>query len=389
MIPDGSVLIEDGVIRAVGPTRRIENLRQARNARLLDVRGKVVTPGLVDSRLRLSAGPAALRDFERRIAGLATQGRDGHSSPPASQAFDGDRARRWVRAAVRTGATTLEAHSGQGSSALAELRALRALPRAADGLAELSVGYADSFAAPGTDAEPKFERTVAVLERAAQRPRLSAFFQIDCGAGRFDWDAASKCAEVARGGGYRVKIEASGGRENEGVRFALEVGAASVEGLEEADDRDIEILAGCSAAATLLPLVSAHVGAGSHAPARRLLDRGAIVALASGFRPDILPGFGLPAAMAAACRELQMMPEEAIVGCTINAAFAIGRAGLIGSLEPDKQADLAVFDVGDYREIPFFFGVNLCSMTIKRGQVMHSSTARRHPPPRGYPWDAE
>jgi imidazolonepropionase len=165
----------------------------------------------------------------------------------------------------------------------------------------------------------------------------------------------------------------------------VEVGAVSAERLESAVESDVDALAASSTIATLLPNLMLHEAGRNLPPARRLLDRGAAVALASGFSPDASPGFGLPMAMALACREMQLMPEEAIACCTINAAVAVGRSATIGSLEPNKQADLAVFDVADYREIPYYFGVNMCQMTIKRGRVVYRAGVQ----PSRSPWDAE
>ncbi len=377
LIRDGSLLIEGGRISEVGSTRRIENLRDARGARVLDVRGKVVIPGLVDTHMRASSAPPALRAFEQRIAGLPDPPETPPERPTGAVAARRERAQRWLRLAVVGGATTLELHSGGDLAAMAELRALRALAKQAGRAAELSVGFS---ATPPLQREMRSEARLAVLARireilakAAGASRIATTFHLDCGDGWFDWDTAKAAMQYARELGYRLKVRAGGGRGNAGARLAVQIGAASAEGLEGAADSDIELLASSSTVATLIPALAAHLSSRRFAPARRLLDRGAAVSLASGFSPDLHPGFGLQAAMAIACRELEMMPEEAIACCTINAAFAAGRAEFVGSLEPAKHADLAIFDVDDYREVPYFFGVNLCSMTIKRGRIVHSA----------------
>jgi imidazolonepropionase len=171
------------------------------------------------------------------------------------------------------------------------------------------------------------------------------------------------------------------------VRLAVEAGALTAERLEAVAENDIDLLAASSTVGALFPNVAYHLGHGRFPPARRLLDRGVAISLASGFSPDIHPGFGLPLAMALGCREMRLMPEEAITCCTINAAAAVGQATRIGSLEPNKEADFAVFDVGDYREIPYFFGANLCLMTVKRGRIVYragvQSSSIRRPSPEG------
>ena len=155
------------------------------------------------------------------------------------------------------------------------------------------------------------------------------------------------------------------------IRFAVEHGALSVDGADHADDAEIRLLAQAPIVATLTPGLVYHRGGKDYPSARRLLDNGVAVALATGFGPDSSPTLSMPMAMALACRQMGMTPEEAIVAATINAAAALGRADALGSLEPGKQADLAFFDVGDYREIPFYFGMNLCSMTMRQGRVIY------------------
>jgi imidazolonepropionase len=110
-----------------------------------------------------------------------------------------------------------------------------------------------------------------------------------------------------------------------------------------------------------------------YAPARALIDAGAIVSLATDYNPGTSPTVSMPMILSLACTQLRMTPAEAITAATINAAFALRREKRIGSLEVGKQADMAIFEVADYREIPYYFGVNHCWMTVKRGQVIHAA----------------
>lgn len=374
VIPDGSLLIEGGRIVEVGSTRRIENLKKARKARLVDVRGKVVAPALVDSGMSVAAGPPALRAFEQRIAGL----------PPAESARgrgaeNVERVQRWLRLACVNGTGAIELHSSGARSTLKQLRALRALAKLSGGPVELIVGFTAAGAGaggrPGEERSKALERIEEILRKASGPPRIASVFRLDCAAGRFDEELVRHCTDFANNRGYRVKLHTAGGRSSGDVALALELGAACVEGLSLATETEVDLLAASVAVATLFPSAAYDRGSGRFPPARRMLDRGAAVALASGFSSDASPGFGLPMAMALACREMKLMPEEALACCTINAAAAAGRAATIGSLEPNKQADLAVFDVADYREIPYYFGVNLCTMTMKRGRIAYWARA--------------
>jgi len=123
--------------------------------------------------------------------------------------------------------------------------------------------------------------------------------------------------------------------------------------------------------ATLLPGCDFHLGLEKYAPARELIDAGAIVSLATDYNPGTSPTLSMPMVLSLACTQLRMTPAEAIAAATINAAYALRREKTIGSLEVGKQADIAVFEVADYREIPYYFGVDHCWMTVKRGRVIH------------------
>jgi len=125
--------------------------------------------------------------------------------------------------------------------------------------------------------------------------------------------------------------------------------------------------------ATLLPGCDFHLGLQKYAPARELIDAGAIVSLATDYNPGTSPTLSMPMILSLACTQLRMRPSEAIAAATINAAYGLRRENNIGSLEVGKQADIAVFEVADYREIPYYFGVDHCWMTVKRGRVIHVS----------------
>jgi imidazolonepropionase len=152
----------------------------------------------------------------------------------------------------------------------------------------------------------------------------------------------------------------------------VELHAASADHLEQINGADIRALAKSDVTATLLPGCCAHLGIPHTAPARKLIDAGAIVALATDYNPGTSPTVNMSLIMSLACAQMKMSPAEAITACTINAAYSLRRASRIGSLEVGKFADLAVFDVADYREIPYYFGVNLCVLTMKRGKIIYS-----------------
>src|SRR4029077_15305391 len=152
------------------------------------------------------------------------------------------------------------------------------------------------------------------------------------------------------------------------TQLAVQLKAASCDHLEQVNKSDIQALGKSETVATLLPGCDFHLGLKEYAPARALIEAGAIVALATDYNPGTSPTLSMPMILSLACSQLRMSPAEAIAAATINAAYSLGRAERIGSLEAGKQADIAVFDVDDYREIPYHFGVNKCWRTLKKGQ---------------------
>jgi imidazolonepropionase len=131
---------------------------------------------------------------------------------------------------------------------------------------------------------------------------------------------------------------------------------------------DIRALAKSNTVATLLPGCDFHLGLKQYAPARALVEAGAIVVLATDYNPGTSPTVSMPMVLSLACSQLRMTPAETIAAATINAAYSLKRDKQIGSLEVGKQADIGIFDVEDYREIPYYFGVNKCWMTLKKGE---------------------
>jgi imidazolonepropionase len=153
--------------------------------------------------------------------------------------------------------------------------------------------------------------------------------------------------------------------------MGIELGAASCDHLEYLQPADIRVLGKSKTVATLLPGCDFHLGLSKYASARELIDAGAIVALATDFNPGTSPTLSMPMILSLACSQLRMTPAEAIAAATINAAYSLRRADRIGSIDRGKQADLGVWEVADYREIPYYFGVNTCWMTMKRGEIVY------------------
>lgn len=363
VIPDGAVLIEDGIIAAVGPARQIENLADARNALEIGASGRVVMPGFVDSLTRLvpaappreDAGPA---DALRALSSGRLRGR----------------VERTLSACFRHGTTTLEARTGCGLDASGTLKTLRVIASFRASPAEI---IPTVLLAPG--GEPESEPAACDLLAKIARRGLARFAGLACGEQAVPLEAARRLLEAALQAGFRLKADAACFGCDGLARMAVELGAASLDHLEQAGEQEADLLARSAAVATLLPANAFHLGLSRYPPARTLIDRGAAVALATGFDHGASPTCSMQAVMALACARMGMTPAEALSAATINGAHAIGAASRLGSLEYGKQADLIVLNAGDYREPAYALGENLVHMTIKRGEIVYEEGEVRWP----------
>ena len=382
IIPDGSLLIRDDKIVEVGPTRRIENLAAARSAEVIDATGKVVTPGFVDCHTRLVFVPSRARDRKTRSAGAPGGRAEPYERPrrvrpslrTASPKGLKLQARRWAELFAAHGTTTIEARSAHGLGVSSELKGLQ-VARAIDGH---PLDVIPTFLVAEPEAAELIENPAAAVEQVTdvllpliRRRRLADCCAVDCDPDTFDVDQAKEILQAAARLGFRLKAQVERTKKLGGTRLALEMNATGVDHLNCVSPADIDRLAKSSTVATLLPGVVYYRGSDRYAPARRLIDRGAALSLASGFSPDESPSLSMPMVLSLACTQMGMRPEEAISAATVNGAAALDRARLVGSLEPGKQADLAIFGIGDFREIVDCFGVNLCVLTMKRGKVIY------------------
>jgi imidazolonepropionase len=200
--------------------------------------------------------------------------------------------------------------------------------------------------------------------------RLAEFCDVFCDRGAFTREQSRQILETGKRAGLVPRLHAEQLSRTGAAQLGVRLGAASCDHLEHVNRFDIGALGKSKTVATLLPGCDFHLGLKRHAPARALIDAGAIVALATDYNPGTSPTLSMPMILSLACTELRMTPAEAITAATLNGACALRRENQIGSLEAGKLADIAVFDVEDYREIPYYFGVNKCRMTMKKGQII-------------------
>ena len=211
------------------------------------------------------------------------------------------------------------------------------------------------------------DQTNCVIAMMAQLAGRAEFCDVFCEGGYFGLDEARAIFQAARQQGLKLRLHADQLSNNGGVQLALELGARSVDHLEQIGAAEVALLAGSETCATLLPGVSLFLNYG-YPPARQLIDQGAIVVLASNFNPGSCMCLNMQLVFALACTQMRMTTAEALTAITANAAWALDRPH-IGRLLPGMQADLLLLDAADYRMVPYFFGKNHVRMVIKKGEV--------------------
>jgi imidazolonepropionase len=386
LIRDGAVLIAGGRIEAIGPTRRVERHRLARRAEKVNARDYIVLPGFVDSHSHLIFPASRAGEYEQRIAGvsyeeIARRGGGILSTVRSLRRATGSQlapqARRWLAQFAAHGTTTLECKSGYGLDLKSEIKILEVIRRLSrEGPVELVATFLGAHVVP-PEYKRRPDRYVELLIRrmiptVASR-NLAEFCDVFCDRGAFTPAQARLILTSARVCGMDPRLHAEQLARTGGARLAAELHAVSADHLELISRADIKRLAASPTICTLLPGAVFHLGKSTYAPARALIEAGAAVALATDFNPGTSPTVSMPMILSLACTQMRMSPAEAIVAATLNGAHALRRAERLGSLEAGKQADLAAFALCDYREIPYYFGTNLCRWTLKRGRVIYDA----------------
>jgi imidazolonepropionase len=388
MVKDGALLVRRGLIVAVGTRKYVEALPESRSAEKLDLGGRVLLPGFVDSHTHLIHAASRAEEYELKIAGASYEeiARKGggilNSVKKLRSATDEALQKRAFRALqefAKHGTTTIEAKSGYGLDLASELRILALHHNAALGRASVEIvsTFLGAHVVPAeyrgkSDGAERYIRmlTEILIPEIAER-KLAEFCDVFCDRGAFTREQAKRILQKGREFGMTPRLHAEQLSHTGATQLAVQLGAASCDHLEQVNRADIQALAKSHTVATLLPGCDFHLGLKKYAPARALIDAGAIVALATDYNPGTSPTLSMSMILSLACTELRMTPAEAITAATINGACALRREERIGSLDVGKQADFAVFDVADYREIPYYFGVNTCVRTFKCGRIIH------------------
>jgi imidazolonepropionase len=381
VIEHGTIFVKDGLIEWVGgeADRTVE---PSAEATILDASEKVVMPGFVDSHTHLVFAGSRENEFALRSEGKTYQEIAQAGGGIWSTVKEVRRAtkKELKRAAekrldemMKHGTTTVEIKSGYGLDMDNEIKMLEVINELEkEHYMTVVPTFLGAHAIPpefGNNGGAYVRFLLDKLIPYVGRKHLARFSDVFCEQGYFNALQGEHLLNEAKKLGMRLKVHADELSACGGAELAAKVGAISADHLEHVSKNGIDALKESGVIATLLPGVSFFLEH-QYAPARKLIDAGVPVALASDFNPGSCMSFSMPMMMTIACTQMKMTPEETITASTLNGAAALGLSDKLGSIEVGKQADIAVYDIPNYRYLPYQFGADFLSTVIKTGVIL-------------------
>jgi len=368
IIADGGLRVRDGKIVAVGTRAEIQQACTA-DTEIVDAGGRIVLPGFVDAPTHPVFAGNRAEEFERRVQGatyaeIAASG--GGIRSTVRQTCDANdeallaAARRYADWFLRGGTTTIEAKSGYGLSTDAEIKILETIRRLnADGRLRCVPTFLGAHEVPD-----EFRGRIGdyvdlviheMLPRVAEE-KLAEYCDVFCEPNVFPVEQARTVLQAAQALGFGLRVHADQFSADYGSLLAAEIHAATADHLESSTPAAMAALRAAGVQPVLLPASVYSLGSTRYPAARRMIDLGLPVVLATDFNPGSSPTASMPMVLSLAATQMKMTAAESITAATINAAYSLRRGDQIGSLECGKAADFVIHDCDDYRELPYFFG---------------------------------
>jgi imidazolonepropionase len=386
IIEDASVLIAGGRITWAGSSSDLKALESNEpvDARItLDGSGLVALPGLVDCHTHAVFAGTREREYEMRMKGVPYMeiARRGGGIISTVSSVRSTSTEKLVQAALprlksmlACGTTTVEIKSGYGLDLESELKQLEAIRRVGrESPLDVVPTFLGAHEFPPeykNDRRGYMDLVINEMIPAVSERGLAEFCDVFCEEGVFTADESREILLAAKGRGLKPKIHADEFVDSGGALVAADVGAVSAEHLYAASREGLEAMKKAGTVAVLLPGVSIGLGKCEFADARGMIDMGLDVAFGTDFNPGSSMTNSLTLMSSLACSYMRVTPEEAVLGLTLKAARALGRGGEIGSIKPGKQGDIALFDIPDFRYIPYHFGGDTVRTVVKNGTVV-------------------
>ncbi|MFW9912591.1 MAG: imidazolonepropionase [Candidatus Thorarchaeota archaeon] len=384
IIEDGAVAIKDGKIVAVGTTKEVmSSLSSEPKLPPIEFPNMLAIPGFVDSHTHLVFGGSRENDFAMKLAGrtymeILEEGGGILNTLKATRSASQDElisnAFSYAESMLASGTTTIEAKSGYGLDVENELKMLRVPEALRNKLpSEFVSTFLGAHAIP-PEYEDRVDDYVGLVKNemipAVAKQNLAEFCDVFCEDGVFSVEQSREILQAAKAKGMKLKVHADEIVQLGGAGLAAEVEAVSADHLLMASNDDLESMRKAGTIATLLPGTAFSLDT-EYADARKMIEMGLPVALATDFNPNCA-NESMFFTISLACYKMKMHPREAISAATINAAHALGRSETLGSIEQGKRADILILDCPNPEYLSWRFGVNLIHTVVVNGQVVHS-----------------
>ncbi len=386
ILENAGIAVAGDRILAIGPSDEVEGrVPVAPQCELIDAQGGLVTPGFVDSHTHPVFNMTREKEFELRLQGksyMDIAGAEGgiRASVRDLRASGEETLRSELRKRLdrmlSLGTTTVEAKSGYGLSTRSELMSLETIRYWNERHPiEIIPTFLGAHEVPDEFRSNREEYIKILIEEMipeVAKQNLARFCDVFCEEGVFTVEETGRILEAAGKYGLRFKLHADELKSSGGAELAVKLGAVSADHLIAVSKPGIKALSSSNTVATLLPGTSYSLGLGKYAPARDLISKGGIVALATDCNPGSNYSESMAMMVSLGCLHYRMSPAEALSAATVNGAVALGLAGERGQLEEGRHADFVVWDAKDYREIPYHYGVNLVTNVVKSGKLVVS-----------------
>lgn len=382
IIENGYLAVKDGKIMALGEGNAPEAIKGP-ETKIIDAAGKTVTPGLIDAHTHLVHGGSREKELSMKLKGvpyleILRQGggilSTVRNTREASKEELKAKAEKSLDQMLLHGTTTVEAKSGYGLDFDNEIKCLEvARELNASHPVDIISTYMGAHAVPEEfkgNTQGYIDFMCEKVMPYVRKNKLAEFMDVFCEEGVFSPEESELIMRKGKEQGFKLKIHADEIIPLQGAELAGKMGAVSAEHLLAASEEGIAAMAEAGVTAVLLPGTSFYLMLGKYAQARRMIEKGVRVAIATDYNPGTCPTENLQSIMTFACFGMRLTPEEIIKGMTLNAAYGVDRAAEIGSLEPGKRADIVIFDAPNLDYIVYHFGINHVDTVIKNGRTV-------------------